>query len=184
MTLRSTKQIFGAVTKSFHWVMALLVISVFSIGWYMDFLPLGMEKLEWMSRHKSLGVTVLALVILRVVWRMSEPTPEELGKWRIERLAAKVGHLALYLLMFAMPLTGWTMSSAANYPVSVFGLFTLPNLVAPNQQLFETLRTVHWLLSWAIAGMVVVHVLAAFKHHFWDRDATLRRMLPGKIKEN
>ncbi|NIY77769.1 cytochrome b [Thalassospira sp. HF15] len=180
MKLRSTKQIFGTVTKSFHWVMALLVVSVFSIGWYMDLLPLGMEKLEWISRHKSLGVTVLALVTLRVVWRLSEPTPEELGKWRIERLAAKAGHLGLYLLMFAMPLTGWTMSSAANFPVSVFGLFTLPDLVAPSQELFDTLRTVHWLLSWAVAGLVSVHVLAALKHHFWDRDATLRRMLPGK----
>ncbi|HCK18356.1 MAG TPA: cytochrome B [Thalassospira sp.] len=184
MTLRSTKNAFGAVTKTIHWVMALLVISVFSIGWYMDLLPLGMEKLEWISRHKSLGVTVLALVVLRVIWRHREPTPEGLGKTRIERLAAKAGHLGLYLLMFAMPLTGWTMSSAANFPVSVYGLFTLPNLVSPNQELFETLRTVHWLLSWAVAGLVGVHILAALKHHFWDRDATLRRMLPGKIEEN
>lgn len=184
MTIRSTKHAFGAVTKTFHWVMALLVISVFSIGWYMDFLPLGMEKLEWISRHKSLGITVLALVILRVIWRLSEPSPHELGKLQIERLAAKAGHLGLYLLMFAMPLTGWTMSSAANFPVSVFGLFTLPNLVSPNQELFETLRTVHWALSWAVAGLVGVHFLAALKHHFWDRDATLRRMLPGKLEEH
>ncbi len=184
MTLRSTKHAFGTVTKVFHWGMALLVISVFSIGWYMDFLPLGMEKLEWISRHKSLGVTVLALVTLRVIWRLGEPTPQELGTLKIERMAAKAGHLGLYLLMFAMPLTGWTMSSAANFPVSVFGLFTLPNLVSPNQELFETLRTVHWLLSWGIAGLVGVHFLAALKHHFRDRDATLRRMLPGTIKEN
>jgi cytochrome b561 len=184
MTLHSTKHAFGAVTKTFHWGMALLVISVFSIGWYMDFLPLGMEKLEWISRHKSLGITVLALVILRVIWRHSEPTPKELGVLRIERQAAKAGHMGLYLLMFAMPLTGWTMSSAANFPVSVFGLFTLPNLVSPSQELFDTLRIVHWALSWTIAALVGVHILAALKHHLWDRDATLRRMLPGKIEDN
>lgn len=184
MAMRSDKKAFGAVTKSIHWLMAALVITVFSIGWYMDFLPLGMEKLEWMSRHKSLGITVLVLVVLRVVWRISEPSPDALGALKIEKWAAKAGHLGLYLLMFAMPLTGWTMSSAANFPVSVFGLFTLPDLVSPDAELFETLRTVHWGLSWTIAGLVGVHALAAFKHHFRDGDATLRRMLPGKIKEN
>ena len=145
----------------------------------MDFLPLGMAKLEWMSRHKSLGVTVLMLVALRIIWRLCEPTPDALGKHRIERLVAKLGHLALYGVMIAMPLTGWMMSSAANFPVSVFGLFTLPNLVAPDQGLFETLRTAHWAISWVIVALVVGHVAAALKHHFIDRDATLRRMLPG-----
>lgn len=178
MAIKSHKTEFGSVTKGIHWLMAALIISVFSIGWYMDFLPLGMEKLEWISRHKSLGVTVLALVIVRMIWRLSEATPVALGKNKLERLAAKAGHLGLYLLMIAMPLTGWMMSSAANFPVSVFGLFTLPNLVAPSQGLFETLRTVHWALSWTIAGLVGVHVLAALKHHFIERDATLVRMLP------
>ncbi|MCC9622501.1 cytochrome b [Thalassospira sp. MA62] len=183
MAIRSDKRVFGTVTKTFHWVMAALIIGVFSVGWYMDFLPLGMEKLEWISRHKSLGATVLALVILRFVWRHIEPTPDALGELAIERFAAKAGHIGLYLLMFAMPLSGWTMSSAANYPVSVFGLFTLPNLVSPNEELFNTLKTVHWGLSWVIAALVVGHVLAALKHHFWDGDATLRRMLPGKLED-
>jgi cytochrome b561 len=178
MALRSHKAGFGSITKSLHWVMAALFISVFAVGWYMDFLPLGMAKLEWMSRHKSLGVTVLALAVLRIVWRLYEPTPDALGKHVLERLAAKVGHLGLYAVMLAMPLTGWMMSSAANFPVSVFGLFTLPNLVAPDQGLFETLKTAHFLLSWAIVVLVLGHVAAALKHHFIDRDATLRRMLP------
>lgn len=179
MAIKSHKTEFGSVTKSLHWLMAALIIGVFSIGWYMDFLPLGMAKLEWMSRHKSLGVTVLMLVSLRIVWRLSEPTPDALGKHKIERLAAKLGHLALYGVMIAMPMTGWMMSSAANYPVSVFGLFTLPNLVAPDQGLFEALKTAHWAISWVIVALVVGHVAAALKHHFIDRDATLRRMLPG-----
>ncbi|MDG4719283.1 MULTISPECIES: cytochrome b [Thalassospira] len=178
MALRSNKTGFGSITKSLHWVMAALFISVFAMGWYMDFLPLGMAKLEWMSRHKSFGVTILTLAVLRIVWRLSEPTPDALGKHAIERLAAKVGHLGLYAVMLAMPLTGWMMSSAANFPVSVFGLFTLPNLVAPDQGLFEAFKTAHFLLSWVIVALVLGHVAAALKHHFIDRDATLRRMLP------
>ncbi|MEQ8390166.1 MAG: cytochrome b [Thalassospira sp.] len=178
MVIKSHEKGFGGVTKSLHWVMAALVITVFSIGWYMDLLPLGLAKLEWMSRHKSLGVTVLSLAVLRIVWRLCEPTPKALGNHKLERLAAKLGHLGLYGVMIAMPLSGWVMSSAANFPVSVFGLFTLPNLVAPNKELFETLRTVHWALSWAIVGLVGIHIAAALKHHFIDRDATLRRMLP------
>ena len=179
MALRSDNTGFGSITKNLHWVMAALFISVFSVGWYMDFLPLGMAKLEWMSRHKSLGVTVLMLAVLRILWRLYEPTPAALGKHPVERLAAKLGHLGLYAVMIAMPLTGWMMSSAANFPVSVFGLFTLPNLVAPDQGLFETLRTAHFILSWAIVVLVLGHVAAALKHHFIDRDATLRRMLPA-----
>jgi len=183
MVFKSHKNGFGSVTKSLHWVMAALFITVFSIGWYMDFLPLGMAKLEWMSRHKSLGITILSLAVLRIVWRLYEPTPKALSAHKLERLAAKLGHLGLYAVMIAMPLSGWMMSSAANFPVSVFGLFTLPNLVAPNKELFETLRTVHWGLSWAIAVLVGTHVAAALKHHFIDRDATLRRMLPHGTKK-
>ena len=179
MALFSHRNGFGSVTKSLHWIVAALFIGVFAIGWYMDFLPLGMAKLEWMSRHKSLGVTILMLAVLRIIWRLSEPTPAALGKHAIERLAAKIGHLGLYGVMIAMPLTGWMMSSAANFPVSVFGLFTLPNLVAPDQGLFESLRTAHFVLSWVIVALVGGHVCAALKHHFIDRDATLRRMLPA-----
>ncbi|NIZ03950.1 cytochrome b [Thalassospira lucentensis] len=184
MAIKSHKNGFGFATKSLHWIMALLMLVVFTIGWYMDFLPLGMAKLEWMSRHKSLGVTILSLAILRIVWRLCEPTPRSLSPHKLERVVAKLGHLALYGVMIAMPLSGWMMSSAANFPVSVFGLFTLPNLVAPDKELFETLKTVHWLLSWAIVVLVVGHIGAALKHHFIDRDATLRRMLPGKIEDN
>lgn len=179
MAIKSHKNGFGFATKSLHWVMALLILSAFTIGWYMDFLPLGMAKLEWMSRHKSLGVTILTLTILRIVWRLCEPTPQALSPHKLERGAAKLGHLGLYGVMIAMPLSGWMMSSAANFPVSVFGLFTLPNLVGPDKELFETLRTVHWALSWTIVVLVGTHIAAALKHHFIDRDATLRRMLPG-----
>jgi cytochrome b561 len=179
MALRSHKTGFGSLTKSLHWGMAALMISVFAMGWYMDFLPLGLAKLEWMSRHKSLGVMVLMLAVLRIGWRLWEPSPDALGKHRLERLAAKAGHFGLYAVMLAMPVTGWMMSSAANFPVSVFGLLTLPDLVAPDQGLFEAFRTAHFFLSWAIVVLVLGHVAAALKHHFGDRDATLRRMLPG-----
>ncbi len=178
MVLRSTQTGFGSVTKGFHWLMAILIVLMFAIGWYMDLLPLGLEKLAWISRHKSIGVTILFLAVLRIIWRLSEKTPLPVGEHRWERVVAKLAHIALYGVLIVMPLTGWLMSSAANFSVSVFGLFTLPDLVAPDQALFETLRTTHWALSWGIVGLVGLHVAAALKHHFIDRDMTLRRMLP------
>ncbi|OSQ48314.1 cytochrome b [Thalassospira alkalitolerans] len=184
MALRSTQTGFGSVTKAVHWLMAILFATMFAIGWYMDLLPLGMEKLVWISRHKSIGVTILLLAILRIVWRLAEQTPTALGDVAWEHRAAKAAHLALYAVMLAMPLSGWLMSSAANYSVSVFGLFTLPDLVGPDKVLYEQLKFVHWALSWSIVGLVGLHVGAAFKHHFINRDATLRRMIPWAAKGN
>ncbi|HBN50380.1 MULTISPECIES: cytochrome b [Thalassospira] len=184
MALRSTQTGFGPVTKGFHWLIAILFVTMFAIGWYMDLLPLGLEKLAWISRHKSIGVTILLLVVLRIIWRLAEQTPEGLGEKAWERQAAKLAHFALYAVMLAMPLSGWLMSSAANFSVSVFGLFTLPDLVGPDKALYEQLRFTHWILSWVIVGLVGLHVAAAFKHHFINRDATLRRMLPGTGKGN
>lgn len=178
MALRSTQTGFGPVTKGFHWVMAILIVLMFAIGWYMDLLPLGLEKLAWISRHKSIGILILFLAIMRIVWRLSEQTPMPVSRNRWEIAVAKLAHLALYGVLIVMPLTGWLMSSAANFSVSVFGLFTLPDMVAPDPALFETLRTVHWALSWGIVGLVGLHVAAALKHHVINRDVTLRRMLP------
>ncbi|MFH1804484.1 MAG: cytochrome b [Pseudomonadota bacterium] len=179
MSLRSTALRFGIVAKTFHWVMAVLFVLMFAIGWYMDLLPLGLEKLEWMSRHKSIGIGILFLAVLRIIWRASESTPDAISNRTWEKRAAKIAHIALYAVMLAMPMTGWLMSSAANFSVSVFGLFTLPDLVAPDKDLFAALSYTHWLLSWGIVALVGLHVAAALKHHFMDRDSTLRRMLPG-----
>ena len=90
----------------------------------------------------------------------------------------KSTHVAFYVLLFAMPLTGWLMSSAKNYSVSWFGLFTWPNLIAKNETAFDLLRSTHHILSYVLFAIAVLHILAALKHHFWNKDDVLLRMLP------
>jgi cytochrome b561 len=119
------------------------------------------------------------LATLRLLWRLKNAPPAlPSGMSRIEQIAARCTHLAFYLLLFAMPLTGWMMSSAKNYSVSWFGLFTWPDLIGKNETAFELLKTTHDTLSDVLFAIAVLHILAALKHHFWNRDDVLVRMLP------
>jgi len=144
-----------------------------------DPLPLGVHKLALLARHKSVGMTILMLAVLRLLWRLWHPAPPlPTDMTRFERIAARGTHVAFYVLLFAMPLTGWTMSSAKNYSVSWFGLFTWPNLIGKSEAAFNVLRTTHDTLSDVLFAVAVLHILAALKHHFWDGDDVLVRMLP------
>jgi cytochrome b561 len=167
------------VAQLLHWVVAALIITQFALAWSAEDLPLGMHKLALLARHKSFGMTVLMLAVLRLVWRFMNPPPELPGGMSApERLAARATHVAFYFLLFAMPLSGWLMSSAKNYSVSWFGRFTWPNLIAPNEHAFDLLKTTHFYLSYALFAVAVLHVLAALKHHFWNKDDVFLRMLP------
>jgi cytochrome b561 len=129
--------------------------------------------------HKSWGITILALAVIRLVWRLVNPTPllpTTLKPW--ERAAAHVTHYGLYILLFVMPLTGWIASSARSFPVSWFGLVQLPDLVGSNRPLYDSLMTVHYWLSWTLVAIAFLHVAAALKHHLVLKDDVLRRMLP------
>jgi cytochrome b561 len=138
-----------------------------------------MHKLALLAKHKSVGMTVLMLAVLRLVWRVTNrPPPLPAGMTPIERWLAPATHGAFYVLLFAMPLTGWMMSSAKNYSVSWFGLFTWPNLIAPNETAFNLLKSTHDYLSDLLFALAILHVLAAIKHHFWNKDDVLKRMLP------
>jgi cytochrome b561 len=170
---------YGAVAQALHWIVAALVVTQFVLAWQADGLPLGLHKLALLARHKSFGMTVLMLAIVRLLWRlMHAPPPLPDAMSRLEKLAAQATHIAFYVLLFAMPLSGWLMSSAKNYSVSWFGLFTWPNLIGKSAPAFDTLREVHDALSWALAGILVLHIMAALKHHFWNKDDVLLRMLP------
>jgi cytochrome b561 len=154
-------------------------VTQFILAYLADDLPLGIHKLALLARHKSFGMTVLMLAILRLLWRLKNPPPAlPPGMTPLERSLARATHIAFYVLLFAMPLTGWLMSSAKNYSVSWFGVFTWPNLIAKNETAFNLLRSTHHLLSYALFAIAVLHVLAALKHHFWDKDPVLLRMLP------
>jgi cytochrome b561 len=170
---------YTAVAQVFHWVIAALIVTQFALAWTADDLPLGVHKLALLARHKSFGMTVLMLAVLRLLWRFKHPAPElPAGMKPFERFLARATHVAFYVLLFAMPLTGWMMSSAKNYSVSWFGLFTWPNLIGKNESAFDILKSTHDYLSDALFVIAVLHILAALKHHFWNKDDVFLRMLP------
>jgi cytochrome b561 len=179
MPMPGSRPRYTAVAQILHWVIAALIATQFTLAWMQEDLPVGMHKLALLARHKSFGMTVLMLAVLRLTWRLfnaAPPLPE--GMSNIEKFLAKATHSAFYLLLFAMPLSGWMMSSAKNYSVSWFGLFTWPNLIGPNDHSLEVLKATHYWLSNVLFAIVILHVLAALKHHFWNKDDVLKRMLP------
>lgn len=179
MTWRNTNEQYGGVAKSFHWVIALLVVGMLCVGLYMTGLDLGPQKLQIYGLHKSFGIAILVLVSMRLLWRLMNAHPLPLPnhqKW--EKILARVIHGLLYVALFLMPLSGWIMSSAKGFSVSVFGLFTLPDLVRPNEGLAEVAVEVHEIVAYTMIVMIGLHFAGAMKHHVIDRDSTLRRMLP------
>jgi len=179
MPNQSSPTRYGAVAQTFHWVIAALVVTQFVLANLAEDLPIGVHKLALLARHKSFGMTVLMLAILRVLWRLTHRPPELPSAMKpVERMLAQSTHVAFYVLLFAMPLTGWLMSSAKNYSVSWFGLFTWPNLIGKNEAAFNLLRSTHGILSAVLFAIAVLHILAALKHHYWHKDDVLLRMLP------
>jgi cytochrome b561 len=179
MQWRNTTDTYGALAKFLHWTIVVLIIAQYFIAEAADELPDGIEKLSLLSRHKSLGMVVLILALVRIGWKLANrgtPAPVPMPDW--QRKAAAAGHGLLYLLILAQPVTGWAMSSAANFPVTLFGWFQFPNLVAPNHDLHEALQELHEGLFWTMAVVAFGHAAAAVYHHFWMKDDTLRRMLP------
>lgn len=177
--LNNTQARYGLIAKGFHWLMALAIIGMLALGLYMEDLPLGPAKLEWYGLHKSVGAALLLAVLLRFAWRQANrvpPLPADLSA--AERYGAKLAHFGLYGLMLAMPLTGWLMSSAAGFPVSVFGWFMLPDLLAPDKALADRFKEAHEWLAFALIGLALLHALAALYHHVIRRDDVLKRMLP------
>jgi cytochrome b561 len=179
MAIQNTTRRWGSVSQLLHWTIVVLIIVQVTLAALADNLPNGMHKLTLLARHKSFGITILALAILRLLWRRLNDTPELPDTLKpYERFLARFVHSALYVLLFAMPLSGWMMSSARGFPVSWFGFIQLPDLVPKNKPLYQAFLTTHQALAWALGAVVILHVAAALKHHFVLKDDTLRRMLP------
>lgn len=179
MPIRNSLERWGSLAKLFHWLVVLLVICQFVLAWLAHDLPPGMEKLTLLARHKSIGITILALATLRLLWRAANRTPvlpATMAGW--EKFTARATHALLYVLLFAVPLAGWIMSSAKNFPVSWFGLVQLPDLVAPSEATFDVAHETHEILAFSLGVIAILHLLAALKHHFFNRDTVLKRMLP------
>ncbi|HUR40040.1 MAG TPA: cytochrome b/b6 domain-containing protein [Verrucomicrobiae bacterium] len=167
---------------SLHWLLALLIFSGWGLGFYMHELPTSPQKLQYYSWHKWMGVTVFLLVLVRASWRLFNvppPLPHTVPPWQVS--ASRVSHVVLYLLMLALPLSGWLMSSAKGFQTVYFGVLPIPDLLQKDKDLGELLAYVHWLLAFALAWLVALHVAAALKHHFLDKDGVLRRMLPALL---
>ena len=179
MHLRNTETDFGFIAQLLHWLVAALILCQFVLAQFAANASL-FERLALLARHKSVGMTILVLATIRLLWRAFDTRPSTLaGLPRYQHLIARVSHGLMYLLLFALPLTGWLMSSALNTPVSYFGLFTWPDLLEPRQDLGDRLAVVHANLFKALAALVALHASAALFHHFIAKDAVLRRMLPG-----
>ncbi len=171
---------YTSTAMALHWLIAIAIFAMLGLGFYMAGLSLSPTKLKLYSWHKWAGVTVFLLVVVRLGWRVAHPPPPlPFGMALPMRLAASATHGLLYLLMFAIPLSGWVMSSAKGFQTVWFGILPLPDLVAKNVELGDRLQALHSTLNWVLAAVVVLHIGAALKHHFVDHDDILTRMLPG-----
>ncbi|TWT21185.1 cytochrome b [Luteimonas marina] len=182
MTLKNTPDRWGAVSQSFHWLIVLLILALAIVGLTMGELP-RTPKYFWVyTAHKSMGITVLALMLLRLGWRLYAGAPKPVaGTPTWQAAIAAVTHWALYALALAIPLSGWLYDSASGLrPFRWFGLFDVPKLVGPNEWLADQARDAHELLFWVLVVLVAAHAGAAFYHHLFQRDDTLARMLPRR----
>ena len=171
----------GAPAKLIHWLVAVLVFTQFGLGWLATGWRLSPAKLDLFVWHKSLGMVILALVLVRLLWRWANPTPElpaDMPAW--ERAAARVSHALLYVTMITMPITGWIHNSAAGVPFSIFWRVPLPALVTPDERAAELAALGHFWLFVVFAVLLVLHIGAALRHHFVAGNHLLTRMLPAR----
>jgi cytochrome b561 len=179
MAVRNSITRWGSIAQALHWLIVVLIAIQVTLALIADDLPLGMKKLAMLARHKSVGITILVLAIIRLIWRWANPTPSLPGTLKpYERVLANFTHAALYLLLFAMPLSGWMMSSARGFPVSWFGWVQLPDFVPKNKALYDAMLQTHDVLAISLGAIVFLHIAAAVKHHVVLKDDVLRRMLP------
>jgi cytochrome b561 len=171
---------YDPIAIALHWLLALAIAVTFSVGWYMYDLPLSPTKLKLFNWHKWAGVTILTLSALRLLWRLTHRPPPDVPMPALQRRAAHAAHAALYVLFFAVPLSGWAYSSAAGFPIVLYGVLPLPDFVPVNRALSEAIKPLHGVLAWSLAAVVVLHVAGALKHVLIDRDGLLQRMLPER----
>lgn len=174
---KNTSNAYGSVSRLFHWGTALIVLGLLGLGFYMHQVEAGPFKFQLYGLHKSFGVLVLTLAVLRIFWHLTTAYPAALEthqKW--EKFLSKTIHLFLYITLIGMPLSGWIMSSAGQFPVRFFGLFDIPPLTGKDEALFKRMREIHALFAYGLIAALALHIAGAVKHHLIDRDSTLTRM--------
>lgn len=174
---------YDAGAKFFHWLTVALLLAQYAVGWIMPDIKRGMQPENLMNLHMSLGIVILAVMTLRVLWRLVHAAPEpepSLRQW--QRVSASAVHWLLYLLMFVMVLTGWSFASMRGWTVVVFGLVRLPALFPQGSAIGHDIGEQHETVAWALLVLIGVHVLAALVHQLLFRDRVMRRMLPGSFR--
>jgi cytochrome b561 len=172
-------QRYTGVAIALHWLIAAAILGTFLLGQYMTNLQLSPAKLKLYSYHKWIGVTIFLLVLARLAWRVAHrppPPPVSMPAW--QHSAAGIAHFFLYALTLAIPISGWLMSSASGFQVVYLSVIPIPDLLAKNKDMAEQFKQLHEALNWLMVPVVALHVAAALKHHLFDRDDVLRRMLP------
>ena len=175
--MSSTAQ-YNPTAKILHWLVAGMIVLQFVLAKLADLAPSNLRELALLANHKSVGITILAVAVVRIIWRFRNKPPAlpaSMPKW--QATASHVSHWSLYALLFAIPITGWLMSSASAYSVSWFNLFQLPDFVAPNPELKEIFEETHETLAKLLAVIASVHIIAAFKHAVVNKDDILSRMV-------
>jgi cytochrome b561 len=175
---------FTATAKFFHWLMAAIII----VGWFIGFYGAEMlsysvpnsGKAEMITLHKDIATTVLLLIVLRSLWRVTHRPPHAAHASAFQGFAVQAGHLLLYVLMIAMPLSGWATSSSAGYQVEFAGIIPLPTLVPKDAATAPIYDAIHRYVGWFTGVVILGHIAMALKHHFVDRDYTLLGMLPWR----
>ena len=182
MQLRNTSTRYGWVSIVIHWSVALVVFGLFGLGlWMVGLDYYSMWRKDAPDLHKSIGITLFAVMLVRIVWRLLSPPPPALASYsRMTRIGAAFGHAFLYLGLFAVMIAGDLISTADGVGIPVFGLFEIPAVVSGLPDQADVAGLVHLYLAWVLVVFAGLHGVAAFKHHFIDRDATLVRMLGRK----
>lgn len=169
---------YSGVAIALHWLMALLILGLLGVGLWMTDLKNSPSKIEFYTWHKWIGLTVLGLAALRLIWRVWRRPPAALPAPVWQQRMATLTHGLMYALMLAMPFSGWLQNSAAGFPLSWFGLFKVPALIARDKANFAYWQSIHQWLAYTLMILIALHIAAALKHHWIDRDRSLQRMLP------
>ena len=179
MTNGTTMEKYSGVAQTLHWLISPLIILQFILAWTADGMPEGDTQSFLYMVHKSVGMTVLALAIVRIIWRFMHKPPAFPGTMSVaEQWLARITHWGLYFLIFAMPLSGWLWSSAAGRGVSWFGLFTIPTIIGESESIGDFFHEAHELMAWVLFAFAAFHIVAALWHAIVKKDGILQRMLP------
>ncbi|WP_353572619.1 cytochrome b [Candidatus Albibeggiatoa sp. nov. BB20] len=174
--LANTKKSYGLIARLFHWTMAILILVLIPVGWYMA----ENEVYDLYPYHKAAGMLVLFLGILRLMWTLTNTHPNFPEKMSgMAKAAAYIGHSVLYVLIFLIPISGYIFSSSGGYEISFFGLFDIPLLIEKSEELHKIAGEAHEIIAFTALAIIIGHAIVAYKHHFVDKDDTMQKMTTG-----